>query len=140
MISCNLTIPRMKCRNCGSTHALLPDFIVPEKEYSVQAILSIAEDADKSSAYKVSKELGIDEKTVRRIVDLANKVKNNVILIYDKNSDKFKKTIYGSSSISDIIEALPDEFMSMYFEEFRIVFLYIRNKRKLYMEYEKFSI
>ena len=33
-----------------------------------------------------------------------------------------------------------DEFMSMYFEEFRIVFLYIRNKRKLYIEYEKFSI
>ena len=48
--------------------------------------------------------------------------------------------IFFRKEISDIIKALPDDFMSIYFEEFRIVFLYIRNKRKLYMEYEKFSI
>ena len=49
-------------------------------------------------------------------------------MVYDKNWDKFKKKIYGDSDISKIIESLPDDFMSMYFEEFRIVFLYIMER------------
>ena len=40
LVNIKLSIPRVKCCNCGSTHALLPDFCVPLKQYSNQAIVS----------------------------------------------------------------------------------------------------
>lgn len=36
-----LSIVRVKCENCNHTHAILPDFIVPYREYSLIFILKV---------------------------------------------------------------------------------------------------
>ncbi len=72
----NVVVTRVICNSCGSTHALLPDFIIPYKSFSFDSIICIVEEVASSSAYK------------REIKDLNKEVKylNTVI-------DRFKVTI-----------------------------------------------
>lgn len=50
----SVNISRVKCNSCGSTHALLPSFLVPYKIYTANSILNIITKASKSSALQVS--------------------------------------------------------------------------------------
>lgn len=47
------TIKRVRCRSCGATHAVIPDDVVPRKQYSAQAIESIRADRE-SGAMKIA--------------------------------------------------------------------------------------
>ena len=47
------TIKRVRCRGCGATHAVMPDDVVPRKQYSAQVIESIRADR-KSGAMKIA--------------------------------------------------------------------------------------
>lgn len=40
-IETNMKIQRFKCKNCGKTHALLPEFVVPYKQFSLLFIIEI---------------------------------------------------------------------------------------------------
>ena len=136
-----LAIPRVKCSNCNSSHALLPDFCIPLKQYSNQAILSIASDASKTSTENVAEQLNIDSKQVRRFVNIVKANKNNILFIYHKYIVYFKLHLFSNSNITDIILEIPQNFNQLFFKEFRYIFLYnITNKRKLYMQYKKLSI
>lgn len=49
LLKFKICVPRLKCSNCGSTHAVLPSFCVPFKQYSKQAILEIVTETSESS-------------------------------------------------------------------------------------------
>ena len=141
LVNIKLHIPRLKCHNCNSTHALLPDFCIPLKQYSNQAILSIVDDATKTSTNNVAEQLNIDSKQVRRFVNFLKTNKNNILLIYHKYSQKFKLKLIIDSTMNDILFLIPKDFNRLFFREFKYVFLYnIKNNRKLYMQYKKLSI
>ena len=137
----NLKIPvfRMKCSNCGSTHAVLPSFCVPFKQYSKQAILEIVVEAENSSTEAVANNLEIEAKQVRRMVNIVKKSKNNILQTAIVNPTIFKNKIDINSSISEMITNLPNNFDEMYIKEFETVFLYIHQKRKIYIKLSKLS-
>ena len=126
----NLKIPvfRMKCSNCGSTHAVLPSFCVPFKQYSKQAILEIVVEAENFSTEAVANNLEIEAKQVRRMVNIVKKSKNNILQTAIVNPTIFKNKIDINSSISEMITNLPNNFDELYFKEFETVFLYIPQK------------
>ena len=140
LLTVTISVSRLKCGNCNSTHALLPDFCIPLKQYSKQAVLSIVKDAVATSTEKVSSKLNIDQKQVRRFVNVVKTNKNNVLLIYHKNPKEFKSQLNDKSTIAEIINSLSDKFSEEFFKEFGITFLYEKNKRKLYMQYSKLSM
>ena len=141
LIIIKLSIPRVKCSNCNSTHALLPDFCIPLKKYSNQAILSIVSDANKTSTENVAEKLNIDSKQVRRFVNIVRANKNNILLIHHKYLKYFKLQLSSASDITNIISGMPQNINELFFKEFKSIFLYnIKNIRKLYMQYKKLSL
>lgn len=140
LIKLNIAVPRLKCSNCGSTHAVLPSFCVPFKQYSKQAILEIASEASITNTETVANNLNIDEKQVRRFVNLVNNARNNILLISNTYPNQFNKKIDSTSKLSNIISEIPSNIDEIYFEEFRSIFLYEKSKRKIYMQYHKLSL
>ena len=136
LIKLKINVKRVKCSNCGSTHALLPSFCVPFKQYSKETILDIASKADEESTQKVADDLNIDSKQVRRFVNIVKKFKNKILYIFKKHNDIFERKININSHLYDIINSLTKKFDEIYFKEFRKKFLYIQYKRILFMQYK----
>ena len=60
LIKIKISVPRLICKNCNSTHAVLPDFCIPLKQYSKQAILDMVSMALKTSTDVVANTLNIE--------------------------------------------------------------------------------
>lgn len=139
LIHLKFPIFRMKCSNCGATHAVLPNFCVPFKQYSKQAILEIVIEADNSTTETVANNLEIEPKQVRRMVNIVKSYKNNILYVSKVYQNKFVGNIDVDINLSKIIKALPDNFDEVYFKEFKTIFLYIQRKRKIYIMFSKLS-
>ena len=59
IITYTVNVIRVRCTSCDTTHALLPNFIVPYTIMSKDSILSIASSAAKSSVLKTASSLNI---------------------------------------------------------------------------------
>ncbi len=131
-----ILVPRLICSNCNSTHAVLPDFCVPLKQYSKQAILEISSIASKNSSQAVADALNIDSKQVRRFINLVKKQIDNVKLLSNILNSKFRNF----TKLYTFIKYLPKDISKKYFENFNTVFLYEHFNRNLYLQYAKLSI
>jgi len=136
LIKIKISIPRLICENCNSTHAVLPDFCIPLKQYSIQAVLDIASIALKISTEDVANNLNIESKQVRRFVNLVKTQVHNICLINRILNSKFKN----STKLYTLIKHLPKDISKIYFESFNTIFLYETTKRNLYLRYAKLSI
>ena len=71
-----LVIIIARCKKCDRGHALLPDFILPYKQYSGNEIESVIIDSASSPAKKIEIETEASESTVKRwIVDVGERIK-----------------------------------------------------------------
>ena len=140
LIHLKIQIFRMKCSNCGSTHAVLPDFCIPFKRYSKQAIIEIAIEASETSTENISERLNIDPKQIRRLVNIVKDANNNILQLSKIYPTKLKNNITIDSNLHTIIQELPKDFEELYFKEFRVIFLYKKIKRKIYINFKKLSI
>ena len=140
LIHLKIQIFRMKCSNCGSTHAVLPDFCIPFKRYSKQAIIEIAIEASETSTENISERLNIDPKQIRRVVNIVKDANNNILQLSKIYPTKLKNNITIDSNLHTIIQELPKDFEELYFKEFRVIFLYKKIKRKIYINFKKLSI
>ncbi len=136
LIKIKIQVPRLICSNCNSTHAVLPDFCVPLKQYSKQAILEISNIASKTSSQVVADDLNIDVKQVRRFINLVKNQINNVKLLNHILNYNFKN----STKLHTFIKYLPKDICKIYFENFNTIFLYEHSNRTLYLHYAKLSI
>ena len=73
------------------------------------------------------------------MVNIVKKSKNNILQTAIVNPTIFKNKIDINSSISEMITNLPNNFDELYFKEFETVFLYIPQKRKIYIKLSKLS-
>ena len=138
LIKIQITLPRLICTNCKSTHITLPSFCVPFKQYSKQAILEIATEANATSSQETADSLNIEDKQVRRFVNIVKSFANDINLLWHKSPDTFKKN--NSQFKFGFIEvALSNEFEALYFEEFKSIYLYIKCNREIYMNFKKIS-
>jgi hypothetical protein len=60
-INCQVIIIRYRCASCGHTHALLPEFLIPYRSYSILFIISVLKDyfAKSLTIEKISEKYGI---------------------------------------------------------------------------------
>jgi len=137
LIKLKITISRLKCENCGSKPAILPDFCIPFKQYSTQCILSIAEEASISSTEETASKLNIEPKQVRRLVNIVKSNKNNILLIYQMHKKEFNENINANFKLYILIKALPNNIAELYFNQFKSIFLYVQKRRKIYIIFEK---
>ena len=140
LIHLKIQIFRMKCSNCGSTHAVLPDFCILFKRYSKQAIIEIAIEASETSTENISEKLNIDPKQIRRVVNIVKDANNNILQLSKIYPTKLKNNITIDSNLHTIIQELPKDLEELYFKEFRVIFLYKKIKRKIYINFKKLSI
>ena len=132
LVKIKISVSRLICNNCNSTHALLPDFCVPLKQYSKQAILEISSMALKNSTQITADTLNLEVRQVRRFVNILKNQEDKLRFI----SSKFSK----SSNLYILIKRLPKNIDEIYFKNFQLIFLYEYSKRYLYLKYIKLSI
>lgn len=65
-----VTVTRVICNSCGSTHALLPNFIVPYKIFSRESVLYVVSQAFSTSVLKVSKKISISFQLIYSFIAL----------------------------------------------------------------------
>ncbi len=140
LIKLKIIIPRLRCTNCKSTHAVLPDFCIPYKQYSKQAILEIVSYSERETLEEVANTLNITAKQVGRMRKLVKDSSNNIFLINNMFPYLFSRKIDKSSRLGRIIASLPENINEIYFREFKRYFLYAKNKRHSFMEYHRLSI
>ena len=138
LIKVKVIVPRMICDNCGSTHAVLPDFCIPLKQYSKDAIIEIVGEAVSTSTEETANSLNIDSKQVRRLVNLVKSFVPNLSLLINILQLKINIMEYFLENLYTLLKQLPD-ITKIYFEYFRTIFLFKQNKRYLYIEYAKLS-
>lgn len=66
----DLYVQRVKCNSCGSTHALLPNFIIPYKNMAIFSIAKIVKVAVSSSAYNISAIVDLSWQQIYNLVAL----------------------------------------------------------------------
>lgn len=85
----HLFVQRVKCNSCGSTHALLPCFIVPYMSMAVFSIAQIVQSSVISSAYKVADKINLSWQQIYNLIFLVLsffidfKIMNNNKKIFD---------------------------------------------------------
>ena len=138
LIKVKLVVPRLVCENCGSTHAVLPDFCVPLKRYSKDAIIEIVNLAIEKGTEEVAATLNIDSKQVRRFINVVRSAICNLSVLAYQLKVTMEFILYKLKDLYRLIKQIPN-ITEKYFEEFRSIFLYEKNKRNLYIEYSKLS-
>ena len=138
LIKVKLVVPRLICENCGSTHAVLPDFCVPLKQYSKDAILEIVIKAIESSVDDVADDLNIEVKQVRRFISLVKFFLPNLSLLVKEVNILINFVEISLKKLYQLLDKLPN-ITEIYFSNFKTIFLYITKKRFLYFEYAKLS-
>ena len=138
LIKIKVIVSRVICDNCGSTHAVLPDFCIPLKQYSKDAIIEIATEAFSTSTEDVANNLNIDSKQVRRFVNLVSSFVPNLSLLINILQLKINIMENFLENLYNLLKQSPD-ITKIYFEHFRTIFLFKQNKRFLYIEYAKLS-
>ena len=140
LIDVNVIVSRVICENCKSTHALLPDFCIPLMRYSKDAVLDIAKMASKFGTEETASILNIDSKQVRRFVNMVKSTVPNIKMLKFMIDLQVNMLEYTLAQLYLLIDNLPNNITEIYFKHFKIIFLYHKNKRNLYLQYEKLSI
>lgn len=138
LIKVKLVVPRLICENCSSTHAVLPDFCVPLKKYSKDAIIEIVNLAIEKGTEEVAATLNIDSKQVRRFINVVRSAICNLSVLAYKLKVTMEFILYKLKDLYRLIKQIPN-ITEKYFEEFRTIFLYEKKRRELYIEYSKLS-
>lgn len=65
-----VTVTRVICNSCGSTHALLPSFVIPYKIFSRESFLYVVFQACSTSVLKISEKLNISFQLIYSFIAL----------------------------------------------------------------------
>ena len=138
LLKVKLVVPRLICENCGSTHAVLPDFCVPLKQYSRDTIVEIVVKASESSADKVADDLNIEVRQIRRFIKLVKSFLPNLSLLIKELKILINLIEVSLKNLYIFLKEIPN-ITEIYFDNFKTIFLYKVQRRFLYFEYAKLS-
>ena len=66
--SCILKVQRVKCKSCGKTHTLLPQGIIPYKQFSSNLVTYLLNGIVKGNTKKLIETLPIDESILKKVI------------------------------------------------------------------------
>ena len=123
-----VTVTRVICNSCGSTHALLPAFIVPYKTFTLQSILYVTENAIKTSVLKLSEKLKISVELIYSFIALLT----GFFCYADSlNREEYKtKNFNKKYFLNNCIAICDDEFCIKFFYRYKWVFLMTKFQNK----------
>ncbi len=84
-----VSVTRVICNSCGSTHALLPSFIVPYKIFSLDSILYTVQNSMRSSVIVLSEKLKISFELIYSFIALISGFFNYVDSL-NREQNQFK--------------------------------------------------
>ena len=114
-------VTRVICNSCGSTHALLPNFIVPYKIFSRDSILSTVASKASTSVIKVSREIGISMQLIYNFILLIMKFFPHAHSL--NLEQKWYKNFNEKFFTLNCLTICNDEFHIKFFERYKWVFL-----------------
>lgn len=80
----SVKIKRIRCKCCGKTHAVIPDFIVPYKIYSLKIINKVIYLKETNNSKCKEDKYGISRQLIRKWIKEFKKIKNKVMMIIEK--------------------------------------------------------
>lgn len=83
ILEITIKIKRIRCKTCKSTHAVIPDFIVPYKAYSfeiVNKILYLKENKEKTNK-EIEEEYKVSRQLIRKWQQEFEKIKSKIKII-----------------------------------------------------------
>jgi len=95
-----LLVQRVRCKNCGKIHHVLPDIIVPYKRYSAETVEAIID----GCAEKALR--GLDEQEIYRIKTWWVKMERYILKKSASVINKLKIQISPKSKLTTIVRAL----------------------------------
>lgn len=84
----SLNIQRVLCKNCGATHALIPDFLIPYKIYSSNTILTMIINSNNSSLISLENRFNIYRQLILKWKKQFNLYLNKLFSLYSVNEHK----------------------------------------------------
>ena len=126
-----VTVERVICNSCKSTHALLPAFIVPYKIMAFQSICNIVKEASATSAYALSQKIGISFELIYQYITLFMSFFPNVNILNNANNytPKFSEEKFVSARFMHLINI---SFQADYFSAFKWIFLMSKFRNSTY--------
>lgn len=119
-----ISITRVICNSCGSTHALLPDFIVPYKTFSFDSIIYIIAEVASSSAYQVANKLNLSFQFIYSLIAIFTLFFPQISLLQRQTNFHNQTTNFDIQYFSlNCINICDDSFLQLYFVYYHWVFL-----------------
>ena len=119
-----LSVTRAICNSCGSTHALLPDFIVPYKTFSFNSIIYIIAEVASSSAYQVANKFNFSFQFVYSIIALLVLFFPQISLLKRQTNFHKQNTNFDVQYFSlNCINICDDDFLQLFFIYYHWAFL-----------------
>lgn len=116
-----VSVARVICNSCGSTHALLPNFIIPYKIFSRESILNVVSSASSSSVPKTAEKLNISFQLIYSFFALILSFFSYVDSLNREQSlyQNFDKTYF----TLNCLVICDDDFCVNFFKHYKWIFL-----------------
>ncbi len=114
-------VTRVICNSCGSTHALLPNFIVPYKLYSRDSILSTVANKASTTAIQVAEKIDVSIQLIYNLILLVLRFFSYAHSLNREQNwyENFKEKFF----ILNCLTICNDEFDEKYFKRYKWIFL-----------------
>jgi len=123
IINTKVAVTRVKCKGCGSTHAILPHFIVPYKIMASPSIINIISQATKDTVLLVAEKLKISYQIIYVYLNLIHSFFDDTSMVSKQYYSENFNEIYLKSNITTIINS---DFKKYFFSYHKWVYLMTR--------------
>lgn len=126
-----ITINRLKCLSCGSTHALLPPDVVPYKHFSLSFMVAVCKEkiTDELSVQTVCEHFHIGCTTLYRILHTASKMVGVLLGARIRSPKASNLFAQANRDYSSLVKTCIKKLKRMPFESVRL-----RQKRTLLLQ------
>lgn len=116
-----IKLKKIKCKNCGMIHAIIPNFLIPYRQYCLKTINKVLEDKiEKEFSNKdIIEKYNISRQLLKKWIDVFSCFKNKLSTLYGKSKNIFK-------NIND------DKIINSFYCEFNEIYL-LKRLEKIYV-------
>ena len=116
-----IIVTRLICKSCGSTHALLPNFIIPYKIMSLHGILNIIQNSILNSVLTISSRLNISYQIIYEYLSLFLSFFGNVAIL--NNSKEYWVNFNQQYFLENALSFSEEKFLIDFLEYHKLFFL-----------------
>jgi len=123
IINTKITVTRVKCKSCGSTHAILPHFIVPYKIMASPSIINIVSEAAKTTVLAAAEKFKISYQIIYTYLHLIYSFFDDTSMVSKQHYSRNFSEEYLKSNIATIVDS---DFKKNFFSYHKWIYLMTR--------------